>query len=158
MTRRSSGRDSLVIVVGDPEQDFVREMVRVTRECGLEPARCDDVYAAVVTTAGGGDRPTLVLGRMSDLSRENGRFFPLAAANGVRCCCLLDPSPAARQGPVCAALQAGTLVVAAVGEVRALLQDWLAEGRRPNPHALPQDDLHATEAELSALLGQQANA
>jgi hypothetical protein len=121
--------------------------------------RCDDVYAVVATTAGAGDRPTLVLGRIQDLSRENGRFFPLAAANGVCCCCLLDPSPAARQGLVYAALQAGTLVVAAVGEVRAILQDWLADGRRrPNLRALPEDDLRATEAELSALLGQQANA
>ncbi len=161
MARGSSDRDPYVIVVGDSDQEFVREMVRMTRACGVEPALCADVYAAVAAAAGAAGRRTLVLGRMQELSRENGRFFPLAAANAVDCCGLLDSGPAVRPG-LGAALQAGARLVGAAGDVRAILRDWLAAGQgQARPRNLPdlqEDDLHATEAELSALLGQQANA
>jgi hypothetical protein len=161
MAGRNSGRDPYVIVVGVPDQEYVREMVRVVRAGGVEPALCDDVYAAVAALAGAGDRRTLVLGRLQELAREKGRFFSLAAANAARCCCLLEAGPAVRQSAVCAALRAGAYVVGATGEVRAVVQDWLADGQRPPRHrnlqGVQEDDFHATEAELSALLGQ-ANA
>ena len=162
MVRRNLGLDPQVIVVGDPDSEFAREMVRLTREHGVEPVPCHDVYAAVAETAGTSGRRTLILGRMRELSRENGRLFPLAAANAACCCCLLDAGMTAGQGMVFAALKAGAAVVGETQEVRAALQDWLASGkhrpRRADLGDLQEDDLRATEAELSALLGQQAHA
>ncbi len=162
MVGSSRGLAPRVLVVGDPESEFVRAMVRLAREHGVEPVPCRDVYAAVVEAAGARGRRTLILSQMRELSRENGRFFSLAAANDARCCCLLDAGVTVGRGVVCAALQAGAAVVGAAPEVRTVLRGWLADGESSSRDLdlgnLQDDDLRATEAELRALLGRQVHA
>jgi len=61
-----------------------------------------------------------------------------------------------------AALRAGAVVAGESQEVRAVLEDWLAGGGRrsgrPDLRDLLDDDLRATPAELSALLGHKTDA
>jgi hypothetical protein len=104
---------------------------------------------------------------MQELAVENGAFFGIGAAHAVRCCCLLDPRRAAGAHDLLAACRANVTIFGAVPEVRAVLQDWLATAepyRAPRqewdtPHTKrpvrkeTYDDLRATEAEISALLG-----
>ncbi len=55
------------------------------------------------------------------------------------------------------AVRAGAAIVSDAGEVRAVLKDWLATGGhrtvRKSLYDLAEEDLRATEAELTALLG-----
>lgn len=158
MAKGNSGVGPCVMVVGDPHGAAAREVVRLTQEYQVRAVPCHDVYTAVAQMTAAG-RQTLIVGRIRDLARENGRLFAFAAARGVRCCCLLEPP--ARPGREClrAALRAGASFIFEAREARGVLEEWLAggSGRTPDP-MLQEEDLKATEAELGALLGQQSEA
>lgn len=147
-----------MIVVGDPCSEFVRATVRLAKQYEVEAVQCQDVYSAVAVTAKAGGRHVLVVGTMRDLAREDHRFFRIAEANALRCCCLLDKELAAGSRGVLAALRAGASVIDSRKEVDAVLTEWLSSGAgraaRMSLRDLKDDDLRATEAELSALLGQ----
>jgi hypothetical protein len=165
MAKDNSGLGSCVIVVGDPGSEFVRTARRLACECGIDTVPCDDVYSAIVAMAGMARRRLLVVGTMRALTRENGSFFSLAAARAVPCCGVLDKGDPAGQGGVGAALRAGASIVAGPRELRLVLEEWLApaehrswaardaHGPRPVDALVAPDDLRATEAELTALLG-----
>ena len=161
MAKGNSGADPCVLVVGDPHSESAQEMVRLAQEYQVRAVRCDDVYMAVakMTTAG---RQALVVGRIQDLARENGRLFAFAAARDIRCCCLLEKH--SRPGRAClrAALRAGASLIFEAREARDILAAWLAGGPRRTPRAtlcgLQEEDWEATEAELGALLEQQSEA
>jgi hypothetical protein len=150
-----------MVVVGDPCSAFVRTMIQLSREYRLETIRCDDVYSAVVATARASGRQILVVGTIRELAREKGRFFQIAEANGQRCCCLAGRGIAHDMGGVLAAVRAGARVFADVQEVGPVLKEWLSNSghrpRRTDLGDLRDDDLRATEAELLALLGNQAD-
>lgn len=162
MAGGSSGLGPRVIVVGDPCSEFVRRMVRRACEREVETVRCDDAYAAVAEMAGLTGRRALIVGTMRELARENGRFFEIAAADAIPCCCLLDPCAATGRDGILTASRAGATVIGDLREAEEVLTEWLAgDGRRPGrltPQDLLDDDLRATEAELSALLGPQTDA
>ncbi len=170
MAKDNAGLGSCVVVVGDPGSALVETAVRLAEARRLEALRCADVYAAVAALAGAAGRRLLVVGRMQDLARENGAFFDLAAAPVARCCCLLDGNRPAGPEHLRPALQAGAVLIGAVSDFQGVLQDWLTRAPAPGtPRAARKaapagrrapeaadaafEDLRATEAELSALLG-----
>jgi hypothetical protein len=157
MTGGSSGLDPCIIVVGDPCSEFVRATVRLAREFEVEAMQCDDVYSAVAATARAAGRRALIVGAMRELAREGSRFFQIARLNTWRCCCLLEKGPVTGSGGMLTALRAGASIVGDAREVRPILKEWLAEdtrrGARRSLCDLADEDLRATEAELSALLG-----
>lgn len=162
MKRGSSGLDPWVVVVGDPRSEFVQAMVRLSREHQVEVLRCEDVYSAVATMARAGGRRVLVVGAMRELAREGGRFFRIAEANAQRCCCLVRHDPSLDAGAMTAAIRSGVHLARDTQEVETVFQDWLSDGGRwvPRPSLadLRDEDLHATEEELIALLGHQTDA
>jgi len=156
MAKDNSGPGACVVVVGDPAEAPVQTAVRLARAGGLEVRCCADVYAAVAALAGAAGRRLLVVGKMQDLARENGSFFSLLAAHAVRCYCLLDGDRPAGAAPLHAALQAGTTLISAASELEGVLREGLApvpSSGVPRTTNTEQEDLRATEAELSALLG-----
>ncbi len=157
MAGGNSGLTPRVIVVGDPGSELVREMVRLAREYEVEAVPCDDVYTAVAQAARSAARRVMIVGAVRELTREEGRLFPVAAANAARCCCLVERGTMMGRAALLAALRAGAAVVGETQEVRAVLEDWLAGGR-PDLRNLLDDDLRATPAELSALLGHETDA
>jgi hypothetical protein len=180
MEKDKSSRGACVVVVGEPGGTLVRTMTRWAGEARIDVAPCENVYTAVARMAGLGGRRVLVVGTMQELARDNGSFFPLAAARAVRCGCLLDggrpvrcpteprPDPS-RWGTreLVAALRAGATIVHDVQDLRSLLTEWLAapgrpatplpeQGTRPARRPASADalyeDCRATETELRALL------
>jgi hypothetical protein len=169
MGKDNSGPGSCVVVVGDPGGELVQTTVRLARERETDTVTCDDVYAAVAQIAKAAGRRVLALGTMQELAGENGAFFRIAAANGIRCCCLLDQVISARRSDLLAALGGGATIFGDVQDVRSLLDQWLAPPQgRGSPRILRDasqarrlsrdgadasyEEFRATEAELSALL------
>jgi hypothetical protein len=167
MAKDHASPGSCVIVVGEPGSELAETTVQLAREGEIDAVPCADVYAAVVAVAQAAGRRVLVVGQIQELAVENGVFFGISAAHAARCCCLLDPGRTAGPPDLLAAWRADATIVGAVPEVRAVLQDWLANAK---PHDTPRrgrgashtkrpvreetyEDLRATEAELSALLG-----
>jgi len=161
MTGGNSGPAPCVVVVGGPCSEFVRTTVRLAREYEIEAVQCDDVYSAVAATAQAVGRPALVFGQMRDLARENGRFFEIAAANATCCCCVLEEGGAMCREGILPAVRAGASILGHADQMRGVLEQWLADSRRRSPRGrlgdLFSEDLRATEAELRALLGQDAD-
>ena len=167
MAKDNAGPGSCVIVVGEPGSELVQTIVRLAREREIDAVPCENVYAAVVAVAQAAGRRILVVGQIQELAVENGAFFGISVAHAARCCCLLDPGRAAGAQDLLAALRANATMVGALPEVRAVLQDWLATAEPPSAprhgrgtehtqrpvREETYDDLRATEAELSALLG-----
>lgn len=156
MAKGSPGLDPCVIVVGDPRSEWTREMVRLAQEYEVEPVSCDNAYAAAARLASTGRR-TFLVGRMRDLTREEGRLLALAARNDVPCCCLVEKDALVRHHGVRAALRAGVSLIFETPEARAVIEDWLARGPRRalclEVSGLPEENVRPTEAELGALLG-----
>jgi hypothetical protein len=94
------------------------------------------------------------------LAADNGAFLRISAAHAAGCCCLLEADRTAGPQDLLVAGRANATIVGAMPEVRAVVKEWIATA---GPHVVPHaqrpvreegyEDLRATEAELSALLG-----
>ncbi len=167
MAKDKASPGSCVIAVGEPGSELVRTIVRLAREREIDAVPCENVYAAVVAVAQAAGRRILVVGQIQELAVQNGAFFAIGAAHAARCCCLLDPGRPAGSQDLRAAVGARAMLIGAVPDVPAVLQDWLAaaappgaprrgRGASPAKRSVREEtyeDLRATEAELSALLG-----
>jgi hypothetical protein len=149
-----------VIVVGKPDSELVQMVVRLARAREIDAVPCTNVYEAVVAVAQAAGRRILVAGRIRDLAVDNGAFLGISAAHAARCCCLLEVDNLMGPQDLLAASRANATMVGAVPEVRTVLQEWITTA---GPEAAPRakrpvreetyENLRATEAELSALLG-----
>lgn len=146
-----------VILVGDQRDHLVSVAARLSREHELEVICCPDVYCAAAELATGGGRCLMVIGTLGELVQEQGRLFDLARGAGARCCCLLDEAATAEREWVLAAARGGAQLAGQEQELREALETWLASGgcrSKPGDSDF-LDGCRATEAELSALLGQE---
>lgn len=147
------------IVVGDSADEFVRYTVNLLGGCGIEFVHCEDVYSAVVKSAGEESKNTLVVGRFEELNREQGRFFHKANERGFVCCCLANGDFVRRQKQILAAIITGAFIVNEPSEVEGIVTDMLSGEpacpcgkRKDKKSAFNRDKFLATEAELEALL------
>jgi len=147
-----------LIVVGGLHDRLVTEVWRVGAEYEVPVARCDDMYAAVAQVAGGAGRSTLVVGRLRELAREDRHFFTVAARHDARCCVLSERPGSAERREILAAVRAGASVIDRIADVRSAVEEWLTgDGRPLHATRLMHEELQATEAELDALLGREAD-
>ena len=156
MAQDKAGLGACVVLVGAPDDALTQTAARLARAGGPAVLSCADVYAAVAALAGAAGRRLLVVGKMQDLARENGSFFSILAAHAVRCCCLLDGERPTGAAALHAALQAGTTLISSAAQLDGVLQAWLTlapSSGAPRAGNTEYDDLRATDAELSALLG-----
>jgi hypothetical protein len=146
------------MAVGSSRSRLVTEILRLAAEYEVEGARCDDIYSAVADLAAGPRCCALVVGPLRDLAKEDGSFFRVAARNGARCAVLLEqPGPDDRSA-VLTAIRARATMIDAVDELRGVVEAWLVSpGCPPQVSRLAGDEFRATEAELDALLGQEAD-
>jgi hypothetical protein len=77
MAKFSFNMQIQAIVVGNPSDEFVRHSTNVLKNYELEFSVCPDVYQAVSQLAKTNGN-VLIVGRIEQLSRENGRFFRIA--------------------------------------------------------------------------------
>jgi len=147
-----------LMAVASSRDRLAVETLHLAAEYEVEGVRCDDIYSAVAELARHRRYYTLVLGSLRDLAREEGHFFRVAARNGARCAVLLEqPGPNDRH-LVLTAVRAGATMIDAIDDIKAVVEAWLA-----GPHCGPElarlagDDFRATEAELDALMGQEAD-
>lgn len=147
-----------VVVVGSKRARVVAETLQLADEYELDVIRCADVYSAVAELAKGSGRCLMVVGTLGELAREEGRLFALAETGGARCCCLLDEADGTEREQVLMAVSGGAQLVGQVEELRNAFDAWLAargcrvEGGAPE---FLDEDCRTTEAEISALLGQE---
>ena len=147
-----------LIAVGDSCSEWVTKVLHVAAEYELAAVRCDDMYDAVADLAGGDGGCVLVVGSLRELARENAQFFRVAARNGARCGVWLERSGAGERRDVLVALRAGVWVIDTIDEVRVIVETWLAgPGCSPGTPRYVEKGFRATEAELDALLGQEAD-
>ncbi len=158
----NSNQQLYTIVVGSPADDFVRHTISVLGEYELEYVLCDNVYLAVGRLAKNTRRNVLVIGRLEQLSREEGRFFSRMEGIGLFCCCLAGGgSDRRRRRQILAATQAGAFVVNEPAEIGEIIIKLLAGSLalslemkgRSGPSAFIKDEFLTTRAELDALLG-----
>lgn len=156
MVEGDSARHPRVIVVDGSRDDLIAHALRLASEYEVQIVQCDDVYMAVAEMAAAGSDAVLLVGRLDEMARENGRLFALAARNGARCCCVLESGCPAGRASVLAAVRSGVSLVAGVDEIGCALKEWLTSSgcrSKPSDSHLLEDEFRATEAELNALLG-----
>lgn len=156
MVEGGSGRHRLVVVVAAAHDALAAATTRLAAEYELDVRRCDDVYEAVAEVALSRDRCVLVVGRLTELAKEDRRFFAIMARRGARCCALLEAAMAVGPNVVPTALHTGVFLVGTMGEIKGVLDAWLADAGCPSSEATIclDEECRATEAELNALLGQ----
>ena len=158
MVEGDSRRRVCLIVGGMSRDRWITELRRITVNYQVSVARCDNIYTAVTELVRRRNQSVLVVGLLCDLTPEEGRFFSVASRNGARCCAVLEgPRPVAA-GALMAAVRGGAAVVDRVDDVRGVIEHWLSGmGYHWERAALAQEEYRATEAELKALLGQEAD-
>ena len=118
---RETGCDTPLqaIIVCGSSYEFWRRVTEMPGRYGVESVRCDDVYSAVgkVGEGPGG----VVIGRLGELGREDGRFFDIARGYGFACCCLVDNDAAGRQREILGAMERGAFVVTEPEELEEML-------------------------------------
>jgi hypothetical protein len=147
-----------LIAVGGEHDGLAKHVYRVAAEYELPTVRCDDIYTAVADLAAERDHCALVVGPLRELAREGGHFFRVAARNRARCAVLLGPRGADGRDDVLMAVRAGAWVIDRVDELLGVVETWLARPvHSPAGPRLVSEEFRATEAELDALLGQEAD-
>jgi len=147
-----------VIVVGSSTDELVHRTMNSLGDHGVEYILCDDVYSAVGELAKNESGNVLVIGRLGQLSREQGRFFQMACENGYNCCCIADRELVRKRKQILTAIEAGAFVInepAEIGEiVTKLSQDSTPEKNRyDKAPKFIKNEFVTTKAELNALLG-----
>ncbi|MBN2272670.1 MAG: hypothetical protein JXN61_18800 [Sedimentisphaerales bacterium] len=152
-----------VIVVGSSADGFVRDVLNLSNGCGVDTIFCEDVYSCVSKlgrSAGG-----LVVGRLDELSREDGRLFDVARMYGYKCCCFVDRNIAGRQKELLKAMERGALLAAEVEQIGEMLMKLSDKNNTPESTARTdgpatgatssffKDEFLITKAEMNALLG-----
>ena len=123
MTERGLNLELEAIVVGGSSDEFVQCVMNSLGGCGVEAILCEDVYSAVGKAAVGRGSNGVVIGRLGQLGREQGRFFHIARRNGFACCCLADRDLPARRGQILSAIKAGVFVVTQPTEILEVLME-----------------------------------
>ena len=152
-----------VIVVGSSADGFVRDVLNLSNGYDLDTVPCEDVYSCVSMlgrSVGG-----LVVGRVEELSKEDGRLFDVARMYGYKCCCLVDRDVAGRQKELLKAMERGALLAAEAGQIGEMLMklsdrnsaaDSTGRGDGPPAGATSsffKDEFLITRDEMDALLG-----
>ena len=138
-----------VVVVGSKRARVVTETLQLADEYELDVIRCADVYSTAAELAKDSRRCLMVIGTLGELAREEGRFFALAETGGA---------DGTEREQVLMAVRGGAQLVGQAEELRSALDAWLAAGgcRAEGGDAeFLDEDCRATEAEISALLGQE---
>lgn len=146
-----------LIAVGGSHDRWVEVVLRVAAEYELAAARCDDVYAAVAEMAGTPGGCILAIGSLRELAREHGQFFRIAARHGACCAVLLTKPGVAERRDIVAAVRAGAWVIDTIDEIQGIVETWLAGSGSHSRRRSADEGFRATEAELDALLGQEAD-
>ena len=150
------------VVVGSAADGFVRQMMNLLRGCDVDFVHFEDLYFAVGWLAKNHQyADTIVIGRLEQLSAEQGRFFHIAAEKGWVCCCFIDAESARKPKRLAAAIETGAVIIDQAEQVRTLLSRLgprapdarLQEEARNRPPAFLKDQFLTTKAELDALLG-----
>ena len=161
MKKSSSNQYLSVIVVGNRTDGFVRYVMDLLSDYGIEFVRCDDVYSAVGRLAKDTRGDILVVGRLEQLSREQGRLFHITSKNGGTCCCLADTGSAQKYLQALAAIETEAFVINEPEEIKELITRLFAGTLARSPRkkennkasAFNKEDFLTTKAEMDALLG-----
>ena len=154
--------DRCLMAVGDLGRTAGDELARLAQEHEIAICSREDLYSAVAELAARSSGRTLVIGRLSELTRENSVFFSIAARNGAACCCLQPADGPSNGSDVVAAVQAGARLIAGNGDLAHAIEEWLAADRVAdttslNDLGLADEEFRTTQAELSALLGPETD-
>ncbi len=165
MAKGDSNVPLLVILIGGSADEFARQTRNVLQRLGVEFVLCDNVYSAVGDLAKIKSRNVLIIGRFGLLSREQGRFFDMARANGYRICCFADRELLRRQRLILKAIESGAYIIDKAAELEDIImtsqQDGYAcssadiENRRAS--GFLKNEFLTTKAELDALLEVQSD-
>jgi len=156
----SSGRFD-AIVLGSVADDFVRHTMDLLAEGGVEFILCEDVYSAVATLAKNDiAENVLIIGRVEQLSKEEGRFFQKLRKGGLVCCCFAAGNLIRRQKQILSAMDAGAFVIDDPARIRELIAKFSAGGLARSSSEIKNKSLSAfddefiiTKVEMDALLG-----
>ena len=153
-----------VIVVGDCADEFIRDTLRVLDEYEVDVQLCRDIYDAAGACAANGLARGVVIGRLDELAREQGRFLRIVREGGLACYCLTDIGTKQKRKELTAALASGVSVISdaaeAGGVVGKLLASQLGREQTAGQSEATGEmnfvtDIAATRAQLDALLGGQ---
>jgi len=150
MAELASGMQLQAVVVGGSSDELVRGVMGLAGGYGIESVRCDDVYSAVGRVAKRTGARGVVIGRLGELAREDGRFFEIARRNGFACCCLVEKDSAERPREIRAAMEAGASIVTGAAEIEELLMNLSGGGGAHTPEK--QEDPQGAGSKTRALL------
>jgi hypothetical protein len=147
------------IVVGNSSDEFVRHTTNVLKNYELEFSICPDVYQAVSRLAKTNGN-VLIVGRIEQLSRENGRFFRIAGKKKAWCCCLTETNSARQYLRSLSMIGTDAFVINEPVEFEDVLtrllhaRDFGPAASSNKPQAINRD-IRLTSEELSALLDNE---
>ena len=148
-----------VIVVGDCADEFIRDTLRVLDEYEVDVQLCRDIYDAAGACAANGLARGVVIGRLDELAREQGRFLRIVREGGLACYCLTDIGTKQKRKELTAALASGVSVISDAAEAGGVVGKLLASQTPGQSETTGEmnfvTDIAATRAQLDALLGGQ---
>ena len=151
MKKTDSNQCLSAIVVGRSDDQLVGFVNQLLSQYQVRFTCCENIYMAVVEMAKSDRSNVLVIGRFSDLSREQGFFLKKTCEKHIFCCCFADKNLRNRQFQISAVNQTNTFIVKEPAEIEEVIKRLLTGSSGPS--AFMKDDFLTTKAELDALLG-----
>ncbi len=156
MDKQTCSRQPAALIVGRPSDEFVRHAIGALGRHNVEFVLCEDVYDAVSKAARQEGGNILVIGRLGELSREQGRFFRIVCGSGFSCCCLADGDVVRRQDRILGALENGVLMIREPMEIEGVVAALLSDiAGRPPEKEHRSDRPRGIKRVVSTLLGSR---
>ena len=119
--------DSLhALVIADIDDNFHRHCSQTLTEFEIPFTASPDIYHALVEIVKANyNSNIIVLGRLEQLSEEDGRFLEKLKEKRCPCCCLADKSSAANQEKMLDATQTGALIINDPDQIKPFVTELL---------------------------------
>jgi len=144
------------IVIGGRADNFIARSINILSTNGIDHHVCVDIYQAYskLLTDQCWQR-TLIIGRLTNLARENGRFLIKTAQHGCLCCCLVGEQFNSKVLEMISRSDVEAFAIRHADEVVEVIQKLMNDQTHiPLNHTAPdmKDGPLLSEAEIKALL------
>ena len=144
------------LIIGDETDKFVCQVITLLSKYKLEFVRLGDIYSAIVWLTKNSHENILVVGRIEQLNKEQGRFLKKVREKGCYCCCLADQNIMQKQEISAAAQNRKILFINEPAEIESIIVQLVTDTAalpKEKPSIDFKDEFRISDAERDALLG-----
>jgi len=159
----SSKSQFYAVNIGNSADDFSRHVIDVLNSYEIEHVHCENIYEATGIISHNLKKNVLVVGKIDELRKEQGRFLDIAMENGAWCCCLSETDCVQEYLNALSTVKTGTYLITQPHEFKEVVDKYVCGSVNSFTESqfdetdFDKNAFTTTEEEINALLSPDFN-